>query len=257
MSADLSPIKVWIAGASGFCGRALTRELAQDERFVVSPHLRPSSRRLERLSEEWERLGLRPVIAEWAELEAPFQALQPDVVVSLIGTTKRQAKRGGGSYGEVDEGLNLKLIELSRGLSSPAQLIYLSSQGVEWGRWSAYLGARMRVEAALHSSGLSGAILRPGLLSGESRDEARPLEELGARVSHTLVRLCELLKLQRLALSFKPLDAPELALIIKRTLLELRQLKVNQDFIKTYELTELHERLLEARIGADLLPSSS
>jgi len=234
------PIRVWVAGASGFTGRALTEALARSTGFEVHPHIRPRSSRLARLSAEWEALNLEPIVADWGSIEPHFARVQPDVVVCLLGVTKKQTKRGGGSYAEVDEGLTIQMVELTARRCPKAHVIYLSSQGAEWGRWSAYLRARMNVERALKLSSLRATIVRPGLLSGESRDERRPLEEHSATLTRALCHLLDRLRLSSIADRFRPLDAPELA----RVMLELSLSPHDPNArVQELDLSELHRRL--------------
>ena len=135
------------------------------------------------------------------------------VVSSFIGTTKKQLKKEGGSYQEIDYDLNHQLIDIAKTHNSA--FVYLSSMGVEWAKWNAYLQARYLVEQELQKSSLSYAIIRPGILSG-SRDHSRPAEEVGAWFSHRLANLYQKVGLQNLADGTKPLDAPEVADFVMR-----------------------------------------
>lgn len=177
-------------------------------------HVRANSSRLDAMSAEWSAHPLTLLVTSWDELLETLSAHAPQVIISLIGTTAKHAKRGEGGYEEVDYGLNARLIQSARALESPPLIMYLSSMGIEWGKWSAYLNARVRVESALSESGLPHIILRPGLLSGPSRDETRPLEKGGTIVARVLSKALKLLGLRTLSLSYRPLDAPEVALLI-------------------------------------------
>jgi nucleoside-diphosphate-sugar epimerase len=241
-------LKVWIAGASGFCGRGTIDILAQSpDQYEILPHIRPCSRRFSKLSEAWQQQGLQVISVEWSEVEVLFKQHKPDVVISALGTTKKHARTGGGSYQDVDEGLNLRLIEWTQKYSPQSHLIYISSMGVEWGRWNAYLRARMHVEQALHTSSLSYTIIRPGLLSGASRDEKRTLESISAVFSHALTKLYTSLGLKKQAYKVRPLDAPEMGSFIKACIddfeVEMNEEPVQGRRQKTYELSQLYERL--------------
>ena len=61
---------------------------------------------------------------------------------------------------------------------------------------------------------------RKGLLTGESRDEARPLEAVSAWFSYRAAALAKGVGLRSLARGMRPLDAPELAEIITHLLME-------------------------------------
>jgi uncharacterized protein YbjT (DUF2867 family) len=229
-------LRVWIAGASGFCGRALTQHLAQSPNYHPLPHIRPSSSRLERLNGVWADMGVTPVLSEWSTLKQSIQEHRPHVIVSCIGTTKKQAKRSGGGYEEVDEGLNLQLLNAAESLAHPPLFIYLSSMGAQWGRWNAYLRARMNVENALKESSLSYAIIRPAILSGSDRDETRTLEGLGAGFSYRLALVYQALGLSYRANRVRPLDSPDIATFIEHILAYIQT--------KAHQNQEQRERLL-------------
>ncbi len=242
-----STLKVWVAGASGFCGRGAIAALARcPKRYEILPHIRPSSSRFSKLSEAWQQQGLQMIGTEWSEVEAVFKHQQPEVIISALGTTKKHARTGGGSYQDVDEGLNLRLIEWAQTYSPQAHFIYISSMGVQWGRWNAYLRARMHVEQALHTSSLSYTIIRPGLLSGASRDEKRTLESISSVFSHALTKLYTSLGLKKQAYKVRPLDAPEMGSFIKACIDDFildTSGELTAERQKTYELSQLYERL--------------
>jgi uncharacterized protein YbjT (DUF2867 family) len=206
-------MKILIVGATGFCGRAVTQILF-DEGHEVIAHIRPNSSRLDTMSAEWSARPLTLLVTSWDQLLESLSTYAPQVIISLIGTTARHARRGEGGYEEVDYGLNARLIKSARELTSPPLIIYLSSMGIEWGKWSAYLNARVRIESALSESGLPHIILRPGMLSGASRDELRPLEKGGTLLARLLSKTLKLIGLHTLSLSYRPLDAPEVGLLI-------------------------------------------
>ena len=229
--------RVLIVGATGFCGRALVEHLAQTPGYVPVAHIRPESKRLERAHQEWEASPVELLITPWSALPAALHQCPPDFIVSLIGTTKRSARQGGGNYEEVDAGLNLSLIAAAAALSPLPHFFYLSSMGIEWARWSAYLRARVAVEEALESASLPATVLRPGLLAGESRDELRPLEAVSAWFSYRAASLAKGVGLRTFAHGMRPLDAPELAEIIIHLLSEASAGRTLQS---CYPLPALH-----------------
>ena len=248
--AEISQLKVWIAGASGFSGRAITLLLGQQSHYLPLPHIRPTSSRLERLSAEWGELNISPQICSWDEVGARLQEYQPDVIVSCIGTTKRQARRGGGSYSDVDVALNVQLIEAAERLDSRPHFIYISAMGAQWGAWSAYLKARMDVEQLLSDSLLSCSVIRPAFLSGESRDERRSLEALGTRLCLSLARGLSRVGLRGLAHQVRPLDAPELADFVVHILNKLSE-DVDEDRRGAHDLYLVN--MIHETLGADQL----
>ena len=236
-------LKVWIAGASGFCGRGITEALAPHSRFHVMPHIRPSSRRAARLRDEWAALKVDLILEEWATVDETLSEQQPNVIVSCLGTTKRHAKSGGGSYEEVDYGLNRKLIDVAETFERPPHFIYLSSMGTEWGRWNSYLNARMRIEGDLEASKLSYSIIRPGLLSGPSRDEKRSLEGVGTWLSFSISGLYQRLGLQRLSDKTRPLDAPEVGIFVRHLIDRYASGARDLTHRELYLVHQIHETL--------------
>lgn len=239
-----SVVKVWIAGASGFCGRG-TINILMDEasKYSILPHIRPSSRRFKKLHETWSGQGIQSIAAEWVELEPLLKKHAPQVIISALGTTKKHARSGGGDYQEVDEGLNLRLIEWAQAYCPQTHFIYISAMGVEWGRWNAYLKARMNVEAALKQSKLNYTIIRPGLLSGDSRDEKRSLEGVSSVLSKGLTQLYLSLGLRKQAYKVRPLDAPEMGLFIKTCIDDYSSDESNTRREAIYLLQDIYERL--------------
>ena len=241
-----SPVKVWVAGATGFCGRAMVRHLASQPSYQPLAHIRPSSTRYHDMTDEWDRLGVRYLSGSWDDVPMLIAEYQPQVIISFIGTTKRQMRESSLSYHEIDYALNATMIEAAVRLPTPAHFIYLSSQGVQWARWSAYLQARADVERHLHDAEMSCTIIRPGLLHGESRDEVRHLEAWSARLSHGLNWIFSALKLTGLARSVRPLDAPEVAQCVYYILEDIRSAHASRHTV--YELNEIYAMLDEQRV---------
>ena len=149
-------------------------------------------------------------------------------------------KRDGGSYQAIDYDLNHQLIDIAKKYNSA--FVYLSSMGVEWAKWNAYLQARYLVEQELQNSNLSYAIIRPGILSG-SRDHSRPAEEVGAWFSHRLANLYEKVGLQNLADGTKPLDGPDVANFVLHIFESTPIIQDNKNIRNIYELTDVHKTL--------------
>ena len=247
-----SSTKIWIAGASGFCGRALVDLLAQQKKFIVIPHIRPSSSRANQLIPYWRKLGLEPVVCEWHLLEEQWFNHRPQVVISCLGTTKRKAKKGGGSYQEVDLEMNQTLIRYAEELQldqqkynevRPRHMVYISSMGSEWGRWNAYLRPRLLVEQSLQASTLHYSIIKPGILHGESRDETRIGETVGAHFSQILATFFAFCGFKKLSYHVKPLDAPELAQFLVLLIGEIVEGQTRKGV--QYPITEIHSTLAE------------
>ena len=234
-----SSYTIWIAGASGYCGQALVRRLSQSSHQVL-PHIRPTSSQHEYLLDHWENLGIHPVSIPWNELSSTLMKHQPQVIVSLIGTTQKKAKKGGGSYREIDYGLNHTLIQLAQKLSSPPLMIYLSAMGVEWAKWSTYLQVRLDIENELKASQLPFISIRPGLITGPDRVESRFKETVSLWLSNTILALSDRIGLKKWGDGFRPLDAPEIAKIIE---ICIQGWDRNDQVQDIYELKYLHTLL--------------
>lgn len=209
--------RVLIVGASGFCGRAAARALAEGGAEVLA-HLRPGSARRALAEGAWGELAgegsgrVSLLERPWGELLGALPSLGLTAACSFLGTTRAHARRGGGGYEEVDYGLNASLIEALAALPAPPLFVYLSAQGVEWARYSAYLDARARVEGLLEARALPCVVFRPGLLHDETRDERRAGEELAAGVSRGAAAAARALGARALADRLAPLTAREVGL---------------------------------------------
>jgi uncharacterized protein YbjT (DUF2867 family) len=204
-------MKILIAGSSGFCGQAVIRALATHKEYQVIAHLRAYSSRTQIMQDLCNPLSVEILQVDWDDITTHLQKIQPHVLISFIGTTKKQLKVHGGSYDEIDYGLNQILIDYADSQIVKPCMIYLSSMGLAWASMSPYLQARVKVEASLKQSDLSYAIIRPGLLSGDSRDESRPMEHMSASFSHMCARGLRGIGAKSMADAMQPLDAPDVA----------------------------------------------
>ena len=232
--------KVLVAGSTGFCGQAVVLALAAHPKYQPIAHIRPESSRLESATKKFKDVGAVVLCCDFKDLPEQLSEYKPRVVSSFIGTTKKQMKKEGGSYQEIDYDLNHQLINIAK--THKSAFVYLSSMGVEWAKWNAYLQARYLVEQELKDSRLSYAIIRPGILSG-SRDHSRPAEEVGAWFSHRLANLYQKVGLQNLADGTKPLDAPEVADFVMRIFENTLIIQADQNVRNIYELTDIHRIL--------------
>ena len=115
---NASPTKVFVAGATGFCGQAVVSALAAHPKYQPIAHIRPESSRLESATKKFEDLGVVVLCCDFKELPEQLSEHKPRVVSSFIGTTKKQMKREGGSYQEIDYDLNHQLIDIAKKYNS-------------------------------------------------------------------------------------------------------------------------------------------
>ena len=241
-------IPIFIAGATGFCGQGVVEALCQHSTFRVIAHIRPGSSRLASATKRFEAWGADVLCCEFSELSEELAALQPKVFASFIGTTKAQMREHGGSYQSIDYQLNYELLEIAKKGTNEPLFFYLSSMGAQWGKWNAYLKARLMIERELENSSLSYVVMRPGILSGASRDQERLGEEVGAWFSHKMAGFYEKIGLQARADGTKPLDAPDVGRfvrgVLEKQLLEHKE-SSQERTQKIYELPEIHRMLRE------------
>lgn len=233
---------VLIIGSTGFCGQGTLRTLAGDPSYRVIAHVRPDSSNRESLERTCSDLKADVLACSFDEISEHIHRLQPTVVCSFIGTTKKKMKQLNQTYDDIDYGINQTLIDATQQLDSKPLFIYVSSMGIEWAKWSAYLMARQKVEQALSTSGLPHVILRPGLLSGPTRTESRPMEHYSAIVSQSMGQIAQRLGWQRKAYEWMPLKAPQIGTIV-RAVIEDWCTKQHPTIATTMLVHEMHALL--------------
>jgi uncharacterized protein YbjT (DUF2867 family) len=212
-----TPRTAFVAGATGYTGRALVAELLRMGVRTVA-HVRPDSPAATAWRERFEADGASVDVSHWTD-DAMCGALRthaPDVVFALLGTTRARgrAARASGreeTYETVDYGLTVMLLRATARCAPAARFVYLSSIGAgRWGR-GAYLAVRRRVETELRASGLDWTIVRPAIIGGADRDEVRTGELITGLLMDAALRIPRLLGARRLADRYRPITAAELA----------------------------------------------
>jgi nucleoside-diphosphate-sugar epimerase len=203
-------VTAFVAGATGYTGREVVRELALAKKPVVA-HVRRDSSRLDEWKSRFEAEGAGVDTTDWNldAMSATFTRIQPDVVFALLGTTKARQRATGGSddYEKVDYGLTHLLLEACKRSAPKARFVYLSSAGVTPGTKSAYLAVRVRIEDELAKSGLSYTVARPSFITGPDRDENRVGEKVGAALADAGLAIARLVGARKVAARYESTTA--------------------------------------------------
>ncbi len=207
-------IPILIFGSSGFCGRGVLKRLSSNPTFSISAHIRPSSGSLNTMQTLATEYSFDLQVAPVTEIATLIEQTQPQIICSFIGTTKRKMRALRLTYDDIDYGINHQIIEQAKHLPNPPLFVYVSSMGIEWHKWSTYLKARYKVEEELRHSHLPYVILRPGILTGPTREEARPLESVGATISDGFAQLCRSVGWNSQANKISSLNATDIGNIV-------------------------------------------
>ncbi len=184
----MSDVRAFVAGATGYTGRAVVEVLAEQQVHVVA-HVRPDSAQAATWTERWQAIGAQVDTTAWdlEAMTATLQRLRPTHAFALLGTTRARAKQEGTAarqaYEAVDYGLTMMLRNAAEACGHAPRLVYLSAAGLQPDTRNPYMAVRARVEAALRDGTLPYTIARPSFITGEDRDESRPMERVGARVA--------------------------------------------------------------------------
>jgi nucleoside-diphosphate-sugar epimerase len=89
--------RAFVAGATGYTGRAVVAELIRRD-VAVTAHVRPDSARLAEWRTRFESLGADVDTSAWrdADMTAALRAHRPTVVYALLGTTRRRMRHAAG-----------------------------------------------------------------------------------------------------------------------------------------------------------------
>ena len=210
--------RLFVAGATGYTGQAVVREARQRGLEVVA-HIRPDSKRLADLGPVLEGLGATIDTTPWDEaaLAARLAELAPTHVFALLGITqsrRRAAQRSGEaeqSYASVDEGLTRMLLRAAGSCTPPPRFVYLSSEGAGGSPRSPYMRARANCERALEASSVPWTAARPCFITGDDRDESRPLERGAAAVLDAGLSVLGLVGLGATRDAYRSISGPRLA----------------------------------------------
>ena len=210
----------FVAGATGFVGRALVQALVA-RGVDTTAHVRPDSGRLAEWRDKLAALGAKVDATPWddAALTATLRTLAPTHVFCTIGTTRNRAKAdqiSGDIYQAVDVGLTRMLVTAAVGSGARPRLVVLSSVGASPKSASAYLKARAQAEGFAIESGLSWAIARPSFIVGDGREDRRRAEDATAAVANGLLGMLGALGATRLRDKYRSIGPDALATALVR-----------------------------------------
>lgn len=163
-----------IAGGTGLIGKQVVAELAGVD--VTETHM------LSRNSAVTPLLGIKQHIAPPKNWPDVVRKLKPEIAICTLGTTMKVAGSKA-AFRAVDHDLILAFAAAAREAGAQ-QFICVSSVGALAGSPNFYLNTKGEVEAALSALDFSRLdILRPGLLTGGTRNESRLGESLASLIS--------------------------------------------------------------------------
>ena len=154
----------FVAGATGYTGRALIAELARGEsEWRARPHARAQGK------------IDGAVVCDPLDVAALTDGMRGvDAVVQLIGTVRKRFDEG--DYEKIDYGTTVALGEAARA-AGVSRFLLLSSTGA--GRpMGRYLKVKRRTEDWVRQSGLDWTIVRPSFIVGPGRRGAAMLGAL-------------------------------------------------------------------------------
>lgn len=217
----------FVFGATGYTGRHVVDALAA-QRIPVLAHVRPGSARADAMVPVFEARGARVDRTPWEEnvLVETMRRERPTLVFALLGITRSgaraEARRTGATidYDAIDYGLTRMVISATSRAGVRARMVYLSSAGVADNAPGAYLRARWKSEEALRNSNLPWTVVRPSFITGDDRDESRPMERVGAAVSTVGLRALRALGARRVHDRYAPITGEALGTELVRLALD-------------------------------------
>lgn len=169
-------VRIALVGATGLVGRAVIREASASNQVSLIGIARretplPEGARMEMVIAEPEN---------WGEV---IGAIEPDVLISALGTTWKRAGRDEAAFRAVDQ--DLVLASARAAVKSGASgMVSVSSVGADPRSKNFYLKVKGEVEKQLREIGFKRLdILRPGLLKGPRERDMRVGEGLARLVS--------------------------------------------------------------------------
>jgi NADH dehydrogenase len=150
----------FIAGATGYTGQRLVRQLRNHPDWKPRPHARKPG-----AFDDAVVCDPRDVSA----LEAGMRGC--DAVVQLIGTIRKNFADG--DYEAIDYGTTVALGEAARQAGVPRFLLLSSVGTSDRSSWNRYLAVKRKTERWVEASGLEHTIVRPSMIVGPGRTFAK------------------------------------------------------------------------------------
>ena len=118
------------------------------------------------------------VLAEGEEWPGIITQLEPDAVISALGTTRKKAGSKS-AFREIDHDLVVEVGKAAKA-AGVRNFVQVSSVGADPFSRNSYLQVKGEAEKGLRALKLRRLdILRPGLLRGQRQNDPRPMEKLG------------------------------------------------------------------------------
>lgn len=155
------PPIAFVAGATGFTGRAIALQEVATHGVELRLQVRPNSPRAATHSSD-----PRVRLVSLTEPEGLERAMEgADAVMQLIGTVRARFDATT-SYESVDYLSTLHLLQAAK-RAGVRHFILLSSLGAQTG-WGSYLMWKKKTEALVRNSGIPYTLVRPSYLAGDS-----------------------------------------------------------------------------------------
>lgn len=171
--------RIAIVGATGLIGRQLVALLAARDDVEMHAWARSVVLKHQDMHSICPPKDWPKAIADW----------KPDILVSALGTTWKQAGKNKGHFRAVDHDLVVLSAEAAQ-KSGARQAIIISSVGADAKAGNFYLRTKGEMENSVADMGFDRLdIIRPGLLRGERDGPPRMGEQFGIMLSPIVDRL--------------------------------------------------------------------
>ncbi len=215
---------VFVAGATGYVGQAVVRQLVDTGARTIA-HVRPDSSQLEKWTKRFTAIGAEVDTTEWSRdaMSVTMEKLQPASIFCLIGTTRARMHKHSGknqkadpdSYHAVDYGLTALLLDAIGQAGIKPRFIYLSALGTGPKASGAYMEARYKAENTVIQSRTPYTIVRPAITTGPDREDSRPAELYAGKILDAILSVLQAAGM-RSAARYRSISGQELAMELVR-----------------------------------------